>query len=125
MRRGKYEALGQLLDRLDQKYRYAGLATPVVALTTRELYGKVFARWGWAGEEIDAAIARIKPGERVQVDWDHCTIGARTITREAIRLGLKPRFSTDSDALWLNRFPQMKRAIMEHGDIVFTGTGNA
>jgi hypothetical protein len=125
LRRGDYGALGQLLDRFDQKYRYAGLSTPAVEATPRELYAKIFARWGWHGEEIDAAIARIKPGERVKVDWNQFTIGDRTISREAIRLGMKPRFSSDTDAIWLNRFPQMKRAIVDRGDLVFTGTGSA
>ncbi|MGD0290100.1 MAG: hypothetical protein ABSC63_10660 [Candidatus Binataceae bacterium] len=124
LRRGDYSALGQLLDRFDQKYRYAGLATPAVEPTPRELYARIFARWGWSGEELDAAIVRIKPGARVKVDWDRFTVGDRTVSRESVRLGLKPRRSSDSDAAWLNRFPQMKRAIVDGGDIVFVGTGS-
>jgi hypothetical protein len=125
LRRGDYGSIEGLLSKFFSEYRYAGLSMPTVEATPRELYAKVFSRWGWLGGEIDAAIARIKQGERVRVDWDRFTIGDRTITREAIRLGLKPRFSTLSDGEWLAKFPQMRRAIVDHGDVVFTGTGSA
>jgi hypothetical protein len=125
LRRGDYGSIEGLLSKFFSEYRYAGLSTPRVEAAPRELYEKVFVRWGWLGEEIDAALARIKPGDSVKVDWDRFKIGDRTIMREAIRLGLKPRFSSDSDAVWLNRFPQMKRAFMDHGDVVVMGTGSA
>jgi hypothetical protein len=125
LRRSEYGSIEGLLSKFFHENRYAGLSMPRVEATPRELYAKLFARWGWLGEELDAAIARIKPGERVEVDWDRFRIGDRTVTREAIRLGLKPRFSSDSDAVWLARFPQMKRAILDRGDIVFNGTGSA
>lgn len=125
LRRGDYGEIDGLLSKFFSEYRYAGLSTPAVEPTPRDLYERTFARWGWLGDEIDAAFARIKPGERVTVDWDRFTVGERTISRESIRLGLKPRFSSASDASWLARFPQMKRAILDHGDVVFTGTGSA
>jgi hypothetical protein len=120
-----YGAIEAFRVKFGTRFYYAGLSTPTVEATPRERYAGTFVRWGWLGEEVDAALARIKPGESVKVDWDRFEVGGGTITREALRLGLKPRFSSDSDAIWLARFPQMKRAIIEHGDIVFTGTGSA
>jgi hypothetical protein len=124
LRRGDYGSIEGLLSKFFSECRYAGLSMPRVEATARELYAKVFTRWGLLGKEIDAALVRIKQGDNVKVDWDRFTVGDRTITREAIRLGLKPRCSSDSDAVWLAKLPQMKRAIVDHGDIVFTGMGS-
>jgi len=120
-----YGAIDAFRAKFGTRFYYAGLSRSVVEPTPRDLYAGIFVRWGYLGEVIDAALARIKPGESVKVDWDRFEVGGRTITREALRLGLKPRLSSDSDAVWLARFPQMKRAIIQHGDIVFTGTGSA
>jgi hypothetical protein len=119
-----YGAIEAFRVKFGNHFYYAGLSMPTVEATPRELYAKLFAKWGWLGDEIDGALARIKQGERVKVDWDRFTVGDRTISREAIRLGMKPRSSSDSDAEWLNRFGQMKKAIIDHGDIVFVGTGS-
>jgi hypothetical protein len=117
-----YGAIEGFRSKFGTRFYYAGLSTPAVEPTPRELYAGTFVRWGWLGEEMDAAIARIKPGQSVKIDWDRFTVGDRTITREAVRLGLKPRFSSDSDAKWLARFPLMKRAIVDGGDIIFVGS---
>src|SRR4051794_41048727 len=61
LRRCDYGGIAALLNSFDYAYRFAGLATPVVERSPRELYAGLFSRWGWGGEESDAAIARIKP----------------------------------------------------------------
>lgn len=90
MRRGDYGAIEGLLSKFHNEFRYAGLSTPIVEPTPRELYAETFARWGWHGEEIDAALARIKPGERVKVDWNQFTVGDRTISRESALTAIRP-----------------------------------
>jgi len=124
LRRCDYAGLEALLTSFDSKYRYAGLSNPIIPPPPAEQFGKLFAKWGWLGEEIDAAIARIKPeeGAGVRISWNQFEAGGHTITRESIRLGLKPRHSNLSDAEWLARFPIMKYAILDHGDIVFPPT---
>jgi len=133
------EAAG-ILDRCDygsieafrvkfgSQFYYAGLSTPAVEQTPRERWLPVFLkRWAGSGEECEAAIAMIKRAEigTVKVNWDSFEVGGRTITREAIRLRLKPRFSRSTDAEWLAKFPQMKRWVVDGNDIVFTGVGSA
>jgi len=121
LRRSDPDLVNKALGDFDREYRLTGLEMPPIEPTPQQRYGDNFLRWGWRGEEIDAAIARMKPSDVVKVDWDRFTIGGRTITREAIRLSLKPRYSSYSDAQWLDRFGPMKRAILVHGDVCFPG----
>jgi hypothetical protein len=120
LRRGNYATLAQLLDRFDQKFRFAGLTTPKVEPTERERCQPVFLKVGWDGQDSDAAFMYVRSGERIEsIEFDHFVVAGRRIERERVRLGLKPRFSKLSDAEWLGKFPPMRRGKLMNGDMVF------
>src|SRR6202035_5837939 len=117
LRRQNYDALRQLLDRFDQKYRFAGLGMPKVKLTERERCQPIFIKCGWDGEDSDAAFMYVRSGEKIEsIEFDHFVVAGRRVERERVRLGLKPRFSKLSDAEWLGKFAPMRRAKLMNGD---------
>lgn len=117
--RPDYDELSRVTMKFRRNFAYSGLSEPVVERPQRELWSPTFQAWGWDAQDIDAAFVHVKIGDKVEsVSWDHFIVTGRRISREAVRLGLKPRWSNLTDHEWLAKFPPMQAGTVERGGIV-------
>ncbi len=118
LRRSNFDQLDKALADFDRKFRYSGLQTVEVEPTEREKWERIFQNHGWDSQDRDAAFRRVKPGEKIDsVDWNGFGLSGRRISREQVRLGLRPAWSKVPDAEWLAKFGPIRRIEMVEGEM--------
>ncbi len=111
LRRGDRRGFDGELQKLDDELLVLARPLPVISEFDRmkDIACRVYL---WGTNELEAAIAMLKDGERLgRVTEEEIEIGGRKVSRKAIRLYLKPRFSNLTDDEWLNGFPRKKGVV--------------
>jgi len=126
LQRCDYQELGRAIDRFGRDFWYGGFTQAPIEKSQKESWTPTFLAWGWDGQDLDAGFAYVRQGEKIEsVSWDHFVIAGRRIDREKARLGLKPRWSSMTDAEWLAQFRPMRRGRIDIGGIVLEGAHTA
>lgn len=108
-----YGNLSQVIERFFRAMRYSGLSQAPVERPQKEIWAPTMISLGWSAWDIDHVFAYyLKPGEEISaVTWEGVTIGDRTVTRRAMRLGAKPRNTVVGDEAWVRGFGPLRRMV--------------